>query len=93
MSRYANGASIIMLRLKFFSHFWCRPTIVIDQTDGPTPYRAIVEPRLPAGRIREASVDGAPAELDSAVVDGGMQVAVQLVVDQRRTLVLDYERR
>ena len=70
-----------------------RATIVIDQTDGPTPYRAIVEPRLPAGRIREASVDGAPAELDSAVVDGGMQVAVQLVVDQRRTLVLDYERR
>lgn len=70
-----------------------RATLSIEQSDGPAPYRAIMEPRLPGGRLRSAVVDGSPAELDAGVVDGELRVSVQLVVDQRRNLVLDYDRR
>jgi hypothetical protein len=68
-------------------------SIELEQTSGATPFTAIVEPRVPAGRLRGALVEDTPADLDTARDDGGMTARVQLIIDRRRRLVLHFERR
>ncbi len=65
--------------------------IVVEQTAGAMPLTAILEPRLPARRLRQVEVDGRPATLDARQDGNGLCVSVQLVIDQPRRLTIGFE--
>ena len=65
--------------------------ITVDQTAGAMPLTAILEPRVPARRLRQVEVDGRPATLDARQDGDGLRVSVQLVIDQPRSLTIDFE--
>ena len=67
--------------------------IEVEQTSGGTPFTGILEPRIPARRLRSAFVEATPADLESAADDDGLRARVQIVIDRRRRLVLHFERR
>lgn len=69
-------------------------TFELDQTTGAVPVTAIFEPLI-EGRVRTATVDGQPADLDTRPWVERTIVPVQLVLDHPRTIeihVEDHER-
>lgn len=69
-----------------------RASIVATQQAGQVPLTLILEPRIPgASRVREARIDGRPADLDAQSDGTGIGTRVQLVCDDRRELILDFE--
>lgn len=66
-----------------------RHELRIRQERGAVPLQLVLEPALAATRLIAASVDGAPAELDSRPEGGRLLVPIQLMVDDERTVLLE----
>jgi hypothetical protein len=60
----------------------------IEQTTGPAPIRLILEPLLAIGRLRAATVDGAPATLAARRVADRVLVPLQIMLDHPREVEL-----
>jgi hypothetical protein len=67
-------------------------TIRAAQTAGSAPVRLILEPRLAAQRLLNATVDGKPATLDAILIGGRLATPVQLVLDEERVVTLHVDR-
>lgn len=65
-----------------------RHVFTLEQTRGAVPIRAILEAALPARELREAAVDGAPAQLDPRPSGDRLHVPVQLTLETKRTITL-----
>jgi hypothetical protein len=65
-----------------------RHVFTLEQTRGAVPIRAILEAALPARELREAAIDGTPAQLDPLPSGGRMLVPVQLTLESKRTITL-----
>jgi hypothetical protein len=69
-----------------------RIRIELEQDSGALPVTALLEPAV-IGAVRSASVDGRPASLTPRPWADRLLVPVQLVLDARRTLVLELDAR
>lgn len=60
--------------------------VTLAQTDGPAPFNIVVEPWLPAGRLKSASVDGVAAHIEAHPEATGLRARVQVVADHERRI-------
>jgi hypothetical protein len=67
--------------------------IELEQDSGALPVTALLEPAVEAAALHGAAVDGTPASLTPRPWAGRLLVPVQLVLDARRTLVLQLDAR
>lgn len=65
--------------------------ITVSQTQGPTPFSLVLEPWLPARRLRRASVDGVEGSVDAHPDGRGLRVGIQVVADHERRILLEFE--
>ena len=61
----------------------------VTQDAGALPYTVLLEPFIDA-EPTAVRVDGLPAQLDTRTLDDGRIIQVQLVLDQTRTLEIDF---
>jgi hypothetical protein len=65
-----------------------RFVFTLEQTRGAVPVRAVLEADLPARALREAVIDGVPAQLDARPFGDRLRVPVQLTLERSRTITL-----
>lgn len=63
----------------------------LEQIRGAAPLQLVLEPELVGEGVVRARVDGVPAELEPAPVDGRRRVPVQIVLDRPRTVEVEFE--